>query len=585
MYLDRTPEGQTLHCAIYTRQSVEQGSAREFNSLEAQRTICSSYIASQQPKGWTELVKHYDDGGQSGANLARPALQDLITDIESGRIDVIVVYKLDRITRTLLDFVRLMDLFDHYGVGFVAVTQNFDTADSTGRLILNILLTFAQFEREIASDRLKDKFGAMRQRGMFAGGPPPFGYDLVDRKLVVNSADAEVVRWIFNRYLEVQNSQQVTRELRKRGVVRRSRTSRRGVLYKGRFLCPSSVRNMLDNPLYAGEIRHKGQCYPGQQEGIITRQLWEKVQAIRAKFARDRRRHETDLLNDFMYDSFGRKMASYRDYRYQVVSRYYISIQSAWGRRRGVRRYRTRADELERLVVAAIAAMLCDRQKIRGMLLQLGIHDHWLDKLTESNASAAKTIENGTFRQVQCALKALIERIELSSDAIKIIVRMPELPRFLSWDGVGYFRGDVEAWKSPHLTATLDVPCSTICMKRELTLLLKRTRVETSNKPNPRLVALLKKARRAQSALDDRSVYHVTELAAKVGCHPKKFTELVRLNYLAPDIIASILDGTQPAHINCNTLRTYNLPMDWSLQRRLLGFPDQPDFLKAAPGW
>jgi DNA invertase Pin-like site-specific DNA recombinase len=232
-------------CAIYTRRSVEQYAGQQFSSVEAQRAICSYYIASQRPNGWTELSKHYDDEGRSGGNLNRPALQDLLSDVEAGVVDVVVIYKLDRISRTLLDFVRLMDLFQQFGVSFVAVTQNFDTADSTGRLILNVLLTFAQFEREIASDRLKDKFSAMRQRGLFVGGNPPYGYNLSNKKLLINDKEAEVIRWMFRRYLEAKSYVRVTRELRDMGVQRRSRTSKRGNHVQGRGICQASVWNML----------------------------------------------------------------------------------------------------------------------------------------------------------------------------------------------------------------------------------------------------------------------------------------------------------------------------------------------------
>ena len=197
----------------------------------------------------------------------------------------------------------------------------------------------------------------------------------------------------------------------------------------------------------------------------------------------------------------------------------------------------------------------------------------------------SKWLEIAPARRKQCVLRALIERIELAGTHIKIIVRVSEVPRLLQWDGVGLFRGDRDAWNRPHATEVIDVPSTTLCMKRELTVLLKRKSNEQLSKPNVRLVGLLTKARRAQAVLDEREVWQVVEMAAKIGCHPKRFTRLVRLNYLAPDIIAAIRDGAQPAHLNCKTLMAADLPMDWTLQRRLLGFPDQPDFLRAAPGW
>lgn len=212
-------------------------------------------------------------------------------------------------------------------------------------------------------------------------------------------------------------------------------------------------------------------------------------------------------------------------------------------------------------------------------------HQYECNRLPVAGARLSKVIETASPRRIQCVLKALIERIELSGTWIKVIVRLPEVPRLLSWDGVGLFRGDTDAWTRPHATEVLDVPANAVSMKRELTLLLKRTRADPANKPNRRLVGLLQKARAAQQVLDDRSIWHVNEMAAKIGCHPKRFTRLVRLNYLAPDIIASIRDGTQPPDLDCRRLMASDLPMDWSLQRRLLGFPDQPDFLRAAPGW
>ena len=578
---------QSKRCAIYTRRSVEQGPGHRFSSVQAQRAICSSYIASQQPNGWVETPKHYVDEGWSGGNLNRPALQELLSDIECGVVDVVVIYKLDRISRTLLDFVRLMDLFEQFGVGFVAVTQNFDTAESTGRLILNILLTFAQFEREIAGDRLRDKFSAMKQCGLFIGGNPPFGYDLREKKLHINQAEAEVVRWMFRRYLEAKSYTTVARELREKAVVRRSRTSKRGNHVQGRGICQASVWNMLGNPLYVGEVRSKGRCYPGVHDAIVSPELWADVQTLRARRTRAKvvEVYRTDLLRDLLYDGYGRKMGVYRDRRYTNVKRYYISNQSEWGRRHGARRYRVGADALEQLVVAALAAMVADRERLRGMLLRHGVHHGSLNKLTAAGAQAAKHIESATPRRAQCVIKALVERIELSSSWVKVVVRLPELPRLLQWDGVGLFRGERDSWSRPHSTEVIDIPACAVSMKRELTMLLKKRATGADNKPNRRLVGLLQKARVAQTALDDRTICGVIEMSAKVGCHPKRFTRVVRLNYLAPDIIASIRDGTQPSDLTCKRLMEADLPMDWTLQRRLLGFPDQPDFLRAAPGW
>lgn len=488
-------------CAIYTRRSVEQSPGHQVRSVEAQRAICSAYVTSQRPNGWLELSTQYDDEGRSGGNLNRPALQQLLSDIEAGVVDVVVIYKLDRISRTLLDFVRFVDLFQQFGVSFVAVTQNFDTADSTGRLILNVLLTFAQFEREIASDRLKDKFSAMRQRGLFVGGNPPYGYNLSNKKLLVNDTEAEVIRWMFRRYLEAKSYVTVARELRDKGIVRRSRTSKRGNHVQGRGICQASVWNMLGNPLYVGDVRSKGECYTGIHEAIVSRELWNKVQALRAERTRAKvaEVYKDDLLRDLLCDSFGRKMSVYRDRCYRKVRRYYISNQSEWGRRHGVRRYRVKADELDQLVLATVGTLLSDRQRVRGFLIELGIRDGSLNRLCASGAHISKTLQEATPRRAKLILTALIERIEISSGSIKLVMRTPELSRLLQWDGVGLFRGDIDAWDRPHTTHVLDVPANAVSMKRELTLLLKRRAGNIPGKPNKRLVALLDKARSAHS--------------------------------------------------------------------------------------
>jgi hypothetical protein len=344
---------------------------------------------------------------------------------------------------------------------------------------------------------------------------------------------------------------------------------------------------MLDNPLYVGDVRSKGVRYPGIHEAIVSKELWDEVQALRSQRTRAKivEVYKTDLLKDLMFDGFGRKMAAFRDRRYSEVRRYYVSNQTEWGRRHGARRYRTKAEPLEALVSAAIGSLFSDPERLRGMLLKIGIHDGSLNKLCAAGPRIAKFVASATGKRLQCLFKAVIERVELSNSWIKLIVRTPEIPRVLRWDGLGLFRGDTNAWSRPHPSDVIDIPANAVSMKRELTLLLKRRKQERTAKPNRRLVGLLNKARVAQAQLDERSVCTVLEMAAKVSCHPKRFTRLGRLNYLAPDIIASIRDGTQPPSLDCRTLMAADLPMDWSLQRRLLGFPDQPDYLKAAPGW
>ena len=259
-----------LRCAIYTRKSSEEGLDMEFNSLDAQREACEAYIASQRSEGWAAIRERYDDGGFSGGTLDRPALKQLLSDIEDGLIDVIVVYKIDRLSRSLMDFAKLVEVFDRNNVTFVSVTQSFNTTTSMGRLTLNILLSFAQFEREVIGERIRDKFAASRKRGMWMGGSVPMGYDVRNRKLVVNEAEAETVRRIFGRFVELGSATELARELRREGTRNKQGTViEKGYLYR-----------LLNNRVYRGEAVHKGNAYEGEHDAIIDDVLWERAHAI-----------------------------------------------------------------------------------------------------------------------------------------------------------------------------------------------------------------------------------------------------------------------------------------------------------------
>ena len=259
-----------LRCAVYTRKSTEEGLDKEFNTLDAQRDACEAYVASQRAEGWVLVHDRYDDGGFSGGTLERPALNRLLADVERGSVDVIVTYKLDRLSRSLTDFVRLMERFEAHGVTFVSVTQNFCTTTSMGRLTLNILLSFGQFEREVIGERIRDKVAASKARGMWMGGKVPLGYDVRDRKLVVNEAEAARVRRVFELFAETGSGVETVRRLRDEGVAAKS----------GRPLNKGDVYKLLNNRTYVGEVAHKGQVYPGEHEAIVPRELWDRAHAV-----------------------------------------------------------------------------------------------------------------------------------------------------------------------------------------------------------------------------------------------------------------------------------------------------------------
>ena len=306
----RTPA--RLRCAIYTRKSSEEGLEQDFNSLHAQREACEAFIQSQKHEGWLIHKTAYDDGGISGGTLARPALKQLLTDITAGQIDIVVVYKVDRLSRSLMDFAKLVEHFDAHNVSFVSVTQQFNTSTSMGRLTLNVLLSFAQFEREVTGERIRDKIAASKQKGLWMGGYPPLGYDVRNRQLVVNANEAETVRHIYRRYVELGSVRGLKAALDAERVISKRRCSQSGRHSGGQPLARGALYRMLSNRLYRGEIVHKGASYPGQHEAIVDQDLWEKVQH-RLKANRVNRtlgvsaRHPS-LLAGLLFDEHGNRM-------------------------------------------------------------------------------------------------------------------------------------------------------------------------------------------------------------------------------------------------------------------------------------
>src|SRR5271168_2686527 len=275
---ERPKSSVSFRCAIYTRKSSDDGLEQEFNSLDAQREACEAYVTSQRHTGWIALPDMFDDGGLSGGTMERSALKRLLEDVKAGKIQIVVVYKVDRLTRSLADFAKIVDVLDGHNASFVSVTQQFNTTTSMGRLTLNMLLSFAQFEREIAGERIRDKIAASKAKGMWMGGNVPLGYDVRDRKLVVNEAEASTVRMIFQRYAELGSVALLKADLERAGIVSKRREGAGGQLGGGKSFSRGALYLMLQNRLYHGEIAHKDKIYLGQHEAIIDPELWEITQ-------------------------------------------------------------------------------------------------------------------------------------------------------------------------------------------------------------------------------------------------------------------------------------------------------------------
>jgi site-specific DNA recombinase len=424
-----------LRCAVYTRKSSEEGLEQEFNSLHAQREACEAYIASQRSEGWVLVRDQYDDGGISGGTLDRPALQQLMADIEDGLVDVVVVYKIDRLSRSLADFARLVEVFDRNGVTFVSVTQSFNTTTSMGRLTLNILLSFAQFEREVTAERIRDKFAASRRKGIWMGGNPPFGYRVADRKLVVVPEHAELVRRIFARFIETGSGTVIAGELSALGPL----------TPKGNRIDKKFVYRILNNRAYIGEAVHKGDSYPGEHDAIIDRATWDKVHAILTVSPRKRaartRADTPALLKGLLYGPDGAAFSPTHTRKGGRLYRYYVS-QTVLKHGAGACPVgRVPAGEIEAAVIDQIRAVFRQPEIVAGAWKAARAHAY--GNITEADARAAlqrlDPLWNELFPAEQARIVALlVERVDLGTEGLNVRLRVDGLTGLVREMAVGH---------------------------------------------------------------------------------------------------------------------------------------------------
>jgi site-specific DNA recombinase len=413
---------------LYTRKSTEEGLEMEFNSLDAQREACEAYIASQRAESWLLAADRYDDGGVSGGTLDRPALKRLLADVEAGKIDVIVVYKIDRLSRSMLDFLKLVETFERHGVTFVSITQSFNTTSSMGRLMLNVLLSFAQFEREVIGERIRDKVAASRKKGMWMGGWTPLGYEVRDRKLIIHKAGAERVRSIFQRFVQLKSATLLAKELVVAGATNRyGHLLDKGVLYK-----------LLNNRVYLGEAVHKGVSYPGEHQAIIDRKLWDQAHAILRQSPRRRaasaRAQTPALLRGLLFGPDGAAMSPTHTRKAGRLYRYYIS-QSVM--KRGTEACPIKqipAAEIERIVIDQIRSLL----QTPEIIIQTWRAGRKADRtIAESEVRQAllefEPIWNELFPAEQARIvELLVERVDLQPGGIDLRLRIEGLTSLCS---------------------------------------------------------------------------------------------------------------------------------------------------------
>jgi site-specific DNA recombinase len=412
------PTQRRLRCAVYTRKSSEEGLDMEFNSLDAQRESCEAYVASQRAEGWVCMRERYDDGGFSGGTLDRPGLKALLEDVEAGLVDVIVVYKIDRLSRSLMDFAKLVEAFDRNNVTFVSVTQAFNTTTSMGRLTLNILLSFAQFEREVTGERIRDKFAASRAKGMWMGGFVPMGYDVVDRKLVINEAEAATVRHIFQRFVELGSATLLTRELVAGGTLnKRGKPIDKGFLYK-----------LFRNRLYLGEAVHKGTSYPGEHQAIIDQPLWDQVHAILQESPRQRaantRAKTPAMLKGLIFTGNGVAMTPTMTKKGSRLYRYYTSMDAIRNRAgEGTDAFvRLNAGMVEAAVIQHIRSLLRTPEIVAQAVDAARKGDPDIDEREVVTALAGfDGLWESLFPAEQARIaRLLVDRVTVSSDGLAV---------------------------------------------------------------------------------------------------------------------------------------------------------------------
>ncbi len=410
-----------LRCAIYTRKSSEEGLEQEFNSLHAQREACEAYIKSQKHEGWKALPDQYDDGGFSGGNIERPGLKKLMADIAAKKVDVVVVYKVDRLTRSLGDFSKIIDVLDKAGASFVSVTQQFNTTTSMGRLTLNVLLSFAQFEREVTGERIRDKIAASKAKGMWMGGMPPLGYKAVNKKLEAEPEEAKVIQFIFERYAQCKSVDTVRQELNERGCVTRMNKS-------GKWW-PGPINKILRNKLYVGLIKHKEKEYPGEHKGIISNELWNKVhKSIEGNRVTqvNTRINSPSLLVGIIFDKNGHTLTPVSSQKGAGLRyRYYQTAVGHFDRKKGQKPIRVPAAEVEDLVLREIGRLIGDGDRLKNLLSVKKILPGAIEELTCRYQGLLAGKRHEFIRQI-------VSKIYVSKEDVRIELNQPSLAKLLN---------------------------------------------------------------------------------------------------------------------------------------------------------
>lgn len=577
-----------LRCAIYTRKSTEEGLDQDFNSLDAQREACASYVASQASLGWRLVPDHYDDGGISGGTMERPALQRLLTDIRERRVDVVVVYKIDRLTRSLADFAKIVEIFDNAEASFVSVTQQFNTTTSMGRLTLNVLLSFAQFEREVTAERIRDKIAASKKKGMWMGGTVPLGYRHENRKLIVDEQEAEIVRFIFDTYLALGSI---------RGVVAAANAGRfrprleKAIGYPeqlvedhdrpadGASACSfrkfsrGQISWILSNPLYIGKVRHRDNVYDGSHQAIIDIATFERARDCLRKGAPPRRSPTNTsgahLLQGRVFDRNGDVLRSTHAKTRGVRYRYYVSKDALERPGGDGDIWRLPALQLERLVERELRRFLDDGKRLGDALANCLAADQ-MAQIPGKGRALGDAYDEATPDTRRVMIGALVERIDLRPGKLIATISQKGLLRELGFE-VGSGPSEAQA-SSP---VTVECPMSLRRRGIETRIVVADAR-SSDRQPDPNLVSAVAVANDYLRKLTSGSDQSLSVVAAANGVDRSDFARVLRIAFLSPRLVDSILSGAQPVELTARALmRLAELPLSWREQEQQLGLHQQ----------
>ena len=536
------PEAPCKRCAIYTRKSTEEGLDQDFNSLDAQREACAAFILSQAGEGWELVEEHYDDGGWSGGKMERPALQQILADIEAGKVDIIVVYKVDRLTRSLADFAKIVEILDDNEASFVSVTQAFNTTNSMGRLTLNVLLSFAQFEREVTSERIRDKIAASKKKGMWMGGAVPHGFRVEDRKLLENEEEAEEVRYIFNRYLQLRSIPALVDDLANKGLRTRRRKLKSERTIGGVCFGQGPLALLLKNPIYIGKIKHKDKIYEGEHEGLIEAEVFERVQSAIATNNRQKLTGYNckmpSLLSGMLIDPDGRPMSPTRGQRGSKIYCYYVTRLTNGEKKRDP--WRVPAGDVDQLVIDHVI-----RRIGRKDGSDTKRREEWMSNRDQMQSFLRK-LEGGPTAEKRESLIDLNCKVQLNRDNIQITLNPP----------------------STGTEIKIEQSAEIVRRGNELKLIDRSGANTKGADADPVLVRLV-----AQGFAAQKHLLHGDEQPLVKDLSKRHLTRLARLSLLAPDIIQTIMDGHQPKSLTGRQLlRRGDIPLCWEMQRKLLGF-------------